>query len=152
MSGKCIQVRRKIPESEIKIRDERIIMDTKKNILLVDDEQMIASTGTQLLKILGYESVAYTSSVEALAYFAQHAAQIDIVITDMTMPGMNGVELAEKILSVSPSIPVILCTGYNEEHTIEKALQTGIRAFLMKPYTSAELSKVLSDVIDNAIA
>ena len=127
-------------------------MDTKKNILLVDDEKMIASTGGQLLKILGYESVACTSSVEALQYYSDHTGEIDIVITDLTMPGMNGVELAEKILAISPEMPVILCTGFNEGLTKEKALKAGIRAFLMKPYTSAELSRILSDVISNNLS
>lgn len=86
-------------------------MHGSETILLVDDEPDLVDALTMLLTSLGYQVVGKTSSVSALRDFKSSPDIFDIVITDMTMPGMMGDELISNILKVRPEIPVILCSG-----------------------------------------
>ncbi len=120
-------------------------------ILLVDDEQAIVTMMSRMLTGLGYHVSARTSSSEALELFLTDPQQFDLLITDMTMPQMNGDRLAEKILEARSDIPIILCTGYNRGIDREKAFATGIDGFLNKPIDRAELAqlvRVLLDTVD----
>jgi len=92
---------------------------------------------------MGYLVSSFTSSGDAYDWFSQNSSAIDLVITDMTMPEMDGIELAKRMLAVRPDIAIVLCTGYNESLTNEKAIDAGIYNLLMKPFTSAELAEVL---------
>ena len=102
-------------------------------ILFIDDEEVIADLGKKMLMKLGYEVEALTSSPEALALFRTQPDHFDLVMTDMTMPKMTGEKLAKEIMTIRPDIPIILCTGYSEHITEEKAKQLGIKEFAMKP-------------------
>jgi signal transduction histidine kinase len=118
-------------------------------ILLIDDEAQIVSMEQQMLENLGYQVTARTDSVEALKEFSQQPQSFDLVITDMTMPQMTGDELAQKLLSIKPDIPVILCTGFNEDITEEKALSMGIQKFVMKPVIKNDLATTIRTVLDH---
>jgi signal transduction histidine kinase/CheY-like chemotaxis protein len=109
------------------------------HILLIDDEEQIVSMEQRMLENLGYEVTARTDSNEALKEFSEKPQNFDLVITDMTMPHMMGDELAKKLLDIKPDIPVILCTGFNEDITEEKALSMGIQKFVMKPVIKNDL-------------
>ena len=117
-------------------------------ILFVDDEQPICEMGEQVLKRLGYQVTARTSSVEALALFKAKPEKFDLVITDMTMPNLTGDKLAAELIQVRPDIPVILCTGYSKVMSEDKAAAIGIKAFAMKPLTIEDLSKTIRDVLE----
>jgi signal transduction histidine kinase/CheY-like chemotaxis protein len=117
-------------------------------ILLIDDEEQIISMEQQMLENLGYQVTALTDSVEALDEFAKQPQNFDLVITDMTMPHMTGDELAQKLLDIKPDIPVILCTGFNEDITEEKALSMGIQKFVMKPVIKNDLATSIRTVLD----
>jgi signal transduction histidine kinase/ActR/RegA family two-component response regulator len=117
-------------------------------ILLVDDEEQIVAMERQMLENLGYQVTARTDSQEALEVFAEHPHQFDLVITDMTMPHMTGDQLAQKMLDIEPNIPVILCTGFNEIITEEKALAMGIQKFVMKPVVKNDLAATIRSVLD----
>jgi signal transduction histidine kinase/ActR/RegA family two-component response regulator len=117
-------------------------------ILLIDDEEQIVSMEQQMLENLGYEVTARTDSNEALKEFSQKPQNFDLVITDMTMPHMMGDELAQKLLDIKPDIPVILCTGFNEDITEEKALAMGIQKFVMKPVIKNDLATTIRNVLD----
>ncbi len=117
-------------------------------ILLVDDEEQIVSMQRQMLENMGYKVTARTNSVEALKEFKKQPQIYDLVITDMTMPHMTGDELAQKLLDVKPGIPVILCTGFNEDITEEKALEMGIQKFIMKPVIKNDLATTIRSVLD----
>ena len=101
--------------------------------MFVDDEEAVAEIGQKFLEYLGYEVVGRTSSLEALELFWAKADQFDLVITDMTMPNMTGERLAREILAIRPGIPNILCTGFSEYMSEEKAKALGIRELVMKP-------------------
>jgi signal transduction histidine kinase/ActR/RegA family two-component response regulator len=117
-------------------------------ILLIDDEEQIVSMEQQMLENLGYQVTARTNSEEALREFSQQPQNYDLVITDMTMPHMTGDQLAKKLLDIKPDIPVILCTGFNEDITEEKALAMGIQKFVMKPVIKNDLASTIRTVLD----
>ncbi len=117
-------------------------------ILLIDDEEQIVSMEQQMLENLGYEVTARTDSTEALREFSEKPQNFDLVITDMTMPHITGDELAKKLLNIKPDIPVILCTGFNEDITEEKALAMGIQKFVMKPVIKNDLASTIRTVLD----
>jgi len=124
------------------------VVKGKESILFVDDELPLVRIGRQMLERLGYKVTVRTSSVEALELFRARSERFDLVITDMTMPNMTGVELAEELMRIRPDIPMILVTGFSEAVTPEKAKQMGIREFIMKPIMSRDLSKVIRHVLD----
>ena len=118
-------------------------------VLFVDDEEMIVEIGRNILEHLGYEVVARTSSIEALELFRVQADRFDLVITDMTMPNMTGDKLAQELLKIRPGIPIIICTGFSEHITEEKAKAMGIREFAMKPLVMKELAKAVRSALDS---
>jgi PAS domain S-box-containing protein len=120
----------------------------RETILFVDDEQALVTMSEQMLDLLGYHAVTRTSSIEAFELFQHDPYRFDLVITDMTMPNMTGEKLAGKILEIRPDIPVILCTGYSEQITEQRARDLGISAFVMKPMVMKELANKIRDVLD----
>ena len=118
-------------------------------ILFVDDEPALVDVGKQILKSLGYEVITRTSSLEALELFKAKVDSFDLVITDMTMPNMTGVELAKEMMRINSDLPVILCTGYSARINPEQAAAMGIRAFVSKPVLIKEIAKTIRQVLDN---
>jgi len=121
----------------------------KERVLFVDDEQAIVEIGQKILEYLGYEAVVRTSSLEALELFRAKPYQFDLVITDMTMPNMTGAGLAHEILGIRPGMPIILCTGFSEQMSGEKAKGLGIREFVMKPLVVMDLAKAMRRALDS---
>lgn len=112
-------------------------------IMVVEDEPALADMLNEYLSAYGAHIIVFTDPIKALASFAQNANNIDVVITDETMPGMSGMLLSEKILQIKPGMPIILCTGYSERATPEAAAQIGIAGFLSKPFDmKALLNKI----------
>jgi CheY-like chemotaxis protein len=103
------------------------------------------------LERLGYAVTTRTSSVEALELFRSQPDKFDLVITDMTMPGMRGDELAVELMSIRPGIAVILCTGYSKKISNEIAKEIGIKAFAYKPIVMADLARTVREVLDEAM-
>ena len=118
-------------------------------ILYVDDEKNLVNAGTQTLERLGYKVVSTTSSTEAFKIFKKKPEKFDLVITDQTMPEITGADLAQKLMRIRPDIPVILCTGYSEIISREKAKEMGISEFLMKPLFTEDIATVIRKVLDN---
>ena len=143
-----------IDEMEVKIAADEppIAVNGKERILLVDDEEQIIDVEQQILERLGYHVTPKTDSQEALEEFAAQPDRFDLVITDMTMPKMTGDQLARRMMDIKPQIPVILCTGFNETISEEKALAMGIDKFVMKPIVKDELASTIRTVLDNRSA
>jgi len=116
-------------------------------ILFVDDEQILIDIGKQMLERLGYEVLTRTGSYDALELFRQQPDQIDLVITNMTMPNMTGDKLAQQLMEIRPDILIILCTGFSEMMTEKRAKDMGIHAFIMKPFNFHELAKTVHRVL-----
>lgn len=112
-------------------------------ILLVDDETAIVATARAMLRDLGYQVVATRKSTKALEIFRNRSREFDLIVTDMTMPGLTGMELAGEALKIRPDIPIVLCTGFSELVTEEESKRLGISEFITKPFTRVELSKAI---------
>ena len=101
-------------------------------VLFVDDEQALTALGEDLLIDEGYEVVCASSGHQALDLFEQHGQQFDLVVTDESMPGMTGIELAQRLFALAPNLPVILCSGYLLSMEDEGIAQTNIKTVLAK--------------------
>ena len=119
-------------------------------ILIVDDEELIAQLEKQMLERSGYQVEERTSSIEALKAFRANPDAFDLVITDMTMPNMTGDRFAGELLSIKPDIPIIICTGFSEKMSEERAGAIGIKGFLMKPVGVKDLTVMVRKVLDEA--
>lgn len=119
----------------------------REHILFVDDEEQLVRMMQAMLEGLGYHVTARTSSVEALEAFRAQPQKFDLVITDQTMPNMTGMDLAQALFRIRPDIPVILCTGFSELVTEERARDMGIRQFIMKPVVRSELAGIVRKVL-----
>lgn len=98
---------------------------------------------------LGYRVNTADSGADALASFQARPDEIDIVIADQIMPRMTGSELAVNLLKIRPEIPVIICTGFSEMITPERAKDIGIRKVLYKPVAMQELAREIRSVLDS---
>lgn len=121
----------------------------KGNILFVDDEKPLVTYSKEILEYLGYGVEAQTSSVEALETFLADPDRFDLVITDQTMPDLEGFDLAERIHSVRPDMPIVLCTGFSSPGTEETAAQRGIRLFVKKPVGPRQLADIVNRILAN---
>ena len=124
-------------------KDAPIARGNGQRILVVDDEQTNVDALTELLTNLGYIVSGYTDSIAALSGFENHSVECDIVITDQTMPDMTGHELAKKMMTIRPGLPIIMVSGFSASLQAEHAEGIGIREFLAKPITSASISAAL---------
>ena len=119
-------------------------------VLFVDDEEVLARWGEQLLTHLGYTVVTKTNPHEAVELFRKQPDQFDVVVTDQTMPTMSGEALARALLSIREDIPIVLCTGFSHTMSAEKAHQLGLKGFLMKPVNGAVLAKTLRKILSRS--
>jgi PAS domain S-box-containing protein len=117
-------------------------------ILFVDDEQVLVEMEKMQLESLGYKVEARTGSIEALAAFRAGPGTFDLVVTDLTMPHMTGIHLAQEIKGLRNDIPIILCTGYSERISEETAREKGISALIMKPVAMNEMAGIVREVLD----
>lgn len=131
------------------IDDTAVILPTgTERILVVDDDLPIADITARKLEKLGYSVTKLTDSIDALHKVEHDPDIFDLIITDMTMPNMNGEELAKNILSLRPNKKIILSTGFSDLLNEEKARQMGIRAYIMKPVVMETLAVTVRKVLD----
>jgi PAS domain S-box-containing protein len=116
-------------------------------VLVVDDEKFIVDMVKEMLETLGYEAVPRYSSPDALEAFRARPKSFDLVITDMTMPHMTGIDLARQILMIRPDTPIILCTGFSETLDENKIKPLGIKELLMKPVSMHDLAAAVSKIM-----
>lgn len=120
----------------------------KEHILLVDDEKAIVKFERQMLERLGYKVTSRISSQGGLDAFKACPESFDLVISDMTMPGMTGDRLAEELLSIRPDIPILICTGFSEKLNQKNVLDLGIKGILVKPVIKSVMAKMIRKVLD----
>ncbi len=137
-----------VPDGEA---DATVCLKGNERILFVDDELMMVEMVKDRLTHLGYAVTAMTESPAALAFLRERGNEVDVLITDQTMPVMTGIELAKEALKMYKNLPIILCTGFSSEVNPERVAAIGIRKFVMKPFRSHELCKAVRDVLDNKI-
>jgi two-component system cell cycle sensor histidine kinase/response regulator CckA len=142
-----------LPASEETIGEEihpaGTIETGKETILLVDDEEIILDVGEALLTSLGYTVLIAHGGHEAIAILRTSlpSSPPDLVILDMIMPGMGGGETYDRMKELSPTIKVLLSSGYSIDGQATEILKRGCDGFLQKPFTMKELSKAIQEVV-----
>lgn len=119
-------------------------------ILFVDDEETLAEMAGEMLRKLGYAVDIMTSGSEALEQLSAHGHEYNLVITDQTMPGISGLDLARAIIGLQPQMPIILYSGYSAAISEDEAREIGIRKVLMKPLSMTLLSQTVRQILDAA--
>lgn len=118
----------------------------KERLLVVDDEEMILELVSTILGRAGWDTVVSDSVEKALSII--ESEKIDLLLTDLKMPGMNGMELLRYFKEKDPNVPAVIMTGYGTVDTAVEAIQVGVAGFLMKPFTNLELLKVVNDAVE----
>lgn len=139
-------ISRAVPEKKA-IAPSAVIGGTER-ILLVDDEAAIVKIEERMLERLGYRVVSRTDSLEALDLFKADPRGFDMVLTDMTMPGMTGIQLAREIRTLRPDIPVVICTGFSDQIDADTIRAQGIQGYVEKPVTKQEIAATIREVLD----
>ncbi len=141
-----------LPAADVEeIEDSEEVVEIRKGneaILLVDDEPAVLEMEKQMLEYFGYQVTAIADSTRALEHLRQNKNRYKLLITDLTMPKMTGVQLAKMVKKEFPDLPVILITGYSEQLTRDMENKYGIKTILMKPIVAAELAQVVRQVLD----
>jgi CheY-like chemotaxis protein len=118
-----------------------------KGILLVDDEELIRSSSSRMLERLGYRVIAAADGREALELFAAHRDRISLVILDVVMPEMDGLEALERLRAEDPSIRVLVASGYGRDDRVDGLLSAGANGFIQKPFHVVRLADAIASVM-----
>jgi PAS domain S-box-containing protein len=116
-------------------------------ILVVDDEAAVRNICQHTLEAFGYRVHTAADGAEALAYYRLRRDQIDAIVTDMMMPGVDGAEAAAAVLAINPSARIIVATGLADSPLVTRAKASGVKHFLAKPYSAEDLLAQLSAVL-----
>lgn len=139
-------------KDDSRLFEKSYVAGAGERILVVDDEEDIAHMCKEGFELLGYKVDKFISSLQALEFFKNNYHDIDVVITDQTMPEMTGIELAEQIKSIDDSVPIILCSGYTGSVTKSKMDAAGINHFMMKPVTVQGLTNEIQNLLNKKSA
>jgi CheY-like chemotaxis protein len=120
-----------------------------RTVLVVDDEEMLVELVCRMVQRRGFETVTATSGADALALFDQHAGSIDLVITDLMMPDMDGKDLSAELLRRKPSLRILVSTGYSAPSDLNDIQSLGIKGVVTKPYQSDQLLAMVDLALDN---
>ena len=117
-----------------------------KTVLLIDDEEMVINISEMMLKKLGYEVLKAHNGSEGIQLFETNKYRIDLIISDLEMPKMNGWEVLNKLREIDPRVHVILSSGALTDKDEQGVIDEGFNGFLKKPYSLATLSEKMSEV------
>ncbi len=117
-------------------------------VLVVDDEPAIRLVTQRTLESLGYRVVPASDGAAAVAYYAQHQQEIDLVLTDVMMPILDGEATIHVLKHLNPALRVIAVSGLDVAENIAKVTRAGVHDFLAKPYTRLTLARVIREVLD----
>ncbi len=126
-------------QEQPKLSDIKSVTDQQTDIMIVDDENSVASFVGELFNQYGFTSHVFTDPTEALKAFTDSPQGYQLVVTDQTMPAINGDQLAQRMIELNPDIPIIMCTGYSDVMDEQRAAELNIGSFLKKPVQPTEL-------------
>jgi two-component system, cell cycle sensor histidine kinase and response regulator CckA len=116
-------------------------------ILLVEDEDAVRALARDFLHVLGYEVIEACTGEEALAMFDRHEGSIRAVVSDVIMPGMGGVELAQRLAVIRPGLKILLVSGYTKDSLDSGDIARGTLPFLQKPYTLEDFGRKVAELV-----
>jgi CheY-like chemotaxis protein len=116
-------------------------------VLIIDDETAIREVAKETLSAFGYRVVVAGDGAEAMAVFVAHKKEVELVITDMMMPYMDGPATIRALRRLDPKVKIIATSGLKAEDKIADVAQMGVKTFLPKPYTAEKLLKTVAEVL-----
>ncbi|MFO7738013.1 MAG: response regulator [Desulfatiglandaceae bacterium] len=117
-------------------------------ILVVDDEEMVLSLGSEIVKMMGYDVLEAKNGGEAVEIYRENKDKVDMVILDMAMPDMNGGEAYHRMKEIDPEVKVLLTSGYGIEGQAGEIMKHGCDAFIQKPFSISNLSGKIREVLE----
>ena len=117
-------------------------------VLFVDDEPSIIQVAISVFKNFGYQTITATNGEEALQLYKENIDKIDIVMTDLTMPKLSGIQLSKEILAINPKAKIILCSGFASSQIIKSLREIGIKEFLQKPLVASYVLNSIRRILD----
>jgi two-component system cell cycle sensor histidine kinase/response regulator CckA len=129
--------------------ESRLIKGSE-TVLIVDDEEMILEVGQAMLETLGYRIVVADGGEQAVDVVKRKGNEIDLVILDLIMPGMNGSEVFDRIREIRPQMSVVLSSGYAINGQADEIMKRGCNGFIQKPFNISELSQKVRQILDEA--
>ena len=138
---------RKILQEDIDLKTETLLYGTE-TILVADDEDYILNSVKNILEDLGYSVITAADGKEAVEFYEQQANEIDLVILDMIMPKMGGIEAFDTIRTKNPNLKAIFCSGYSMNSFAQEFLERGSAGFIQKPFKMMRLSQMVRDILD----
>lgn len=134
-------------QKEEDTEDKSFIHGEGQNILVVDDEAVIVALVADMLEEYGYTGHGVTSSLEAVKYFKQDPYRIDLLLTDVMMPGMDGAELTRQLREIRPDLPVLAMSGYVRHEKLDEFREVGISDILPKPIKLEKIMRAVNKAV-----
>jgi two-component system, cell cycle sensor histidine kinase and response regulator CckA len=135
-------------EAQEDVLIEKKIIRGSDTVLIVDDEEMILNVGKAMLERLGYRAFVAAGGKQAVETILEKGDEIDLVILDLIMPGLDGGETFDRIREIKPDIPVMLSSGYSIDGQATEILKKGADGFIQKPFQLSELSQTIRKILD----
>ena len=125
------------------------LLEGTETVLFVEDEEIVRDLGVRILKGLGYKVMQASNGDEAIARAMEYGDRIDLLMTDVVMPGMHGRELANRLTGIRPETRVLFTSGYTDNAIVHHGVLDEGVSFIGKPYSPSALAKKVRDVLDN---
>ena len=116
-------------------------------VLIIEDEDMVRLTTEKFIKRFGYETLTASGGREGIELFKEKRNTVSLVLLDMVMPGISGLDVFRELLKIDPDVSVLLTSGFHGDERVREAISLGVKGFIQKPYTMEALSKKLSELI-----
>jgi len=123
------------------------MVDGTDTVLLVDDEEIVVGVGKQMLEKLGYSVLIARSGQEAVDVFKNRPDDVDLVLMDMIMPGMEAGDTYDKLKSINPAIKVLLSSGYGLDQKAGAIIDRGCNGFIQKPFNMQILEDKIGEIL-----
>jgi DNA-binding NtrC family response regulator len=138
-----------VTEPDVPSINDASLLRGNEKIMFVDDEESIRMIFKEFSEKFGYKVNLFENGKKALEEFQKDPDHFDLVITDMTMPGITGDILSTKLLEIKPDLPIILCTGYSAKIPEAKAIELGIKKYTQKPIAVMDLAVLIREIFDH---
>jgi CheY-like chemotaxis protein len=116
-------------------------------ILVVDDEEIVLAMAKTMLELVGHSILTARNGEEAVAIYREQGASVDLIILDLTMPVMDGVEAFKRIVDIDPKARVLLSSGYAAAEAMAQFKELNLLGFIQKPYGAKDLVKKVADAL-----
>ncbi len=144
-----------LPATELSVEAQKLVTQQisvpwgkGETVLVVDDETSILAITSKTLQTFGYRVLTATNGADAVAAYAEHRKEIAVVLTDVSMPIMDGAALIRALTKINPVVKIIAASGLSSNGSVTKLNEPSVKHFLTKPYTAKTLLKTLRAILD----